>query len=186
MIKILDQEKIQVSWGIDLFAKFVVLAAKNSAFDLSLIDTFQQDLARLSADISNENFSNKIAEKLNDTIKQLNTQMKLKCDPSKYAPFPLFSFVNPKYERSGVLDQLDMVQRTLTEASEAKVLDWVEEGVHFRTILKLFSLVEEGKLHQLEAMSQLAKEIDQINVSLLQNFQLPPINLSAYESKEIL
>lgn len=179
MVDVADQEKVQVGWGIALFAKFLFLAEKSGAFDPAHTVHFRQEVAKLEEDIQKGESAVKGIERLNQIINKLNSEMKQNSEPAKYAPFPFFSSVK-QGERSGVLDQFDMLQRTLTEASEAKVMDWVKEGEYFKEILKLFTLVEKGKLNPHEAMAQLAKAIDQVNSTFPKDFQLPSINLNAY------
>ncbi len=156
----------QLKWGINLFRAFLQFAAKREELQLLEI-TLNDEMS---------------VEDLNRAIASVNQEMKTHVEPILYAPFPLFSVAREGNARAAILDQLDMVERTLSEAAYAKLIDWDEESVYFADILKLFCVVEEGKMQPSDAMAILDSAIEKINGSLPESSQLPQIDLTAYEA----
>jgi hypothetical protein len=179
MVKI--HEKVQISWGVSLFKKFILFATERGTFSSSQADRVQKELAELDKAIQGKGTSQLIAEELNRFIDKVNREMKENSALINYAPFPLFSFMTKRHEKAAVLDQFDMLERTLTEAAAAKMIEWSQESEYFITILQIFKQVEDGKIGHQEAMAQLAGEIEKINATLPEKFKLPVIDLKAYE-----
>lgn len=175
------KEKSQVKWGIDLFSRFVLYAAKRGAISPSQAHTLQEELGEFAQAAMGEDAPETIAVQLNQYIGMINAQLKQNTESAKYSPFPTFSFATGMHLRSAVLDQLDMVERTLTEAGEAGFIDWDKESAFFAEVLKVFTQVEGGKMRPEEGMAKLASEIEKINQTLSLETALPVPDLSAYE-----
>lgn len=168
------QERNQLAWGIDLYLKFLLFASQRGTLDPTEVEELEKKLKKLTIEIQKTNTKTSY-ETLNQCIQTGNTQMKQRGNPTLYAPFPLFSYIKEGEEKSGILDQLDMVERTLTEAAHAQILDMDQEGRYFSEILALFSQAEVGKIQEREAMARLAAEIEKINQSLAPEYHFPPL-----------
>jgi len=175
------KEKTQIRWGVDLFSMFILYAAKRGTVSPSQAHTLQEELEELAQAAMGEDTPESIAEQLNQYIGMINAQMKQNIEKTKYAPFPTFSFAVSGFSQSAVLDQLDMVERTLTEAAEANVIDWDIESNYFAEVLQVFSQVESKKMRPQEGMAKLVGEIEKINKTLPSDCVLPLPDLSAYE-----
>lgn len=176
-----SREKDQIGWGISLFRTFVLFAARHGTLKPSSALDLEKEIESLLIENQMDDSQTAVAEGLNRLISSVNSQMKAESSPTLYAPFPPFSFVTEVWARSAVLDQLDMVERTLTEAAHAGLLNWDVEGHYFAEILKMFSAVEQGKISPADAMSALTGAIEKINKSLPVQLHLPILDLTAYE-----
>lgn len=176
-----EQEQTQIHWGIELFRLFIIFAAQRGGVTSAEAQTLQKELQELAKAAEGEDPSEAIVEQLNHYISMVNTQLKQNTPPTAYAPFPPFSFIVEGHERSAVLDQIDMVERTLTEAAGAKILEWEKEGKYFEEILQIFAQVEKGSLAPQEAIAKIIGEIEKINQTLPEKYHLPIPDLSAYQ-----
>jgi hypothetical protein len=177
----LVREKTQVRWGVELFSRFVLYAAKMGTISPSQANTLQEELKELAQAAMGEDSPEAIAGQLNQYIGMINAQMKQNLQSAKYAPFPTFSFATGEHLLSAVLDQLDMIERTLTQAAESGVVDWDKESGYFAEILKIFSQVESQKMRPEEGMAKLAGILEKLNQKLPAETTLPVPDLSAYE-----
>lgn len=176
-----SKEKLQIKWGIDLFKIFMLFAAKRTAISSSQAHTLQDELEELSQAALGDDTPESIADQLNKYISMINTHMKQTSESNKYAPFPKFSYAVEEGLQSAVMDQIDMVERTLTEAVEAEVIDWDKESDFFAELLQIFTEVKTQKVQPYEGMAKLKDEIGKINKSLPQENQLPLPDLSVYK-----
>ena len=116
-----EHQKIQVVWGVCLFHKFILFAQKRGCLQDELIQDTVDDLLKSSKEEADPASG---AEALNQANQKANTPMKdHRTHFLQYAPFPNFSFVKEGHERCAAIDQLDMLQRTLTVAADAKLID---------------------------------------------------------------
>lgn len=175
------KEKTQIKWGIELFRQFVTYSAKKGAISSSQSNTLQDELKKLAEEIVGEALPESIAERLNQCIGIINMHMKQSTETIKYFPFPTFSIATEGFLQSAVLDQLDMVERILTEAVDAGILDWDQESSYFADVLQVFSDVESEKILPLKGMERLIGEIEKINRRLPPENALPVPDLNAYE-----
>lgn len=178
---IISQEIIQITWGIELFLKFLLFLSARGIIDQKILNQKIQELESLRRTCEKENDPTDTSNQLNRSIDLVNQEIKKNTEPNKYAPFPYFTFVFPGEERSAVMEQIDMVERTLTEAAEAGVIDWEKESDYFKEILNLFSNLEENKVRPVEALAKLLSEIEKFNKLTDEKSKLPLIDLSAYE-----
>ncbi len=176
-----SREKIQIKWGVELFAAFVSYAARQGIVSPSQTKMLLGELGELGKAVLGDDSAESITNQLNHYIGVMNAQMKQNMEPAKYSPFPIFSIAMGEHIQSAVLDQLDMVERTLTEAAHAKIIDWDKESEYFINLLKVFSSVENKKMRPQEAIAYLLAEIKKINNLLPSEFTLPELDLSAYE-----
>lgn len=176
-----SRDKSQLGWGIKLLRAFVLFASRRGTLQPSTAIELQKEIDSLVLENQMDGSQEALSKELNQLIASVNIQMKASSQATLYAPFPQFSFVVEATARSAVLDQLDMVERTLTEAAHAGLLNWDEEGRYFVEILKMFSLVEQGKTHPSDALTALTGAIEKINKSLPAEFHLPSLDLTAYE-----
>ena len=155
------QEKTQINWAVRLFTTFLHFAAKSGSLTPSEAHVIRQEC------------TTEDAEALNGAIEKANAHLKV--------PFPSFAFAGGVHKGSAVLDQLGMVERTLTEAAEAKVLDWEKESASFADVVQVFSQVERRKMAPEEGMAKLLGELRRLNESLSKEDAFPLPDLSAYE-----
>ncbi|MCC5832581.1 MAG: hypothetical protein JJU12_06020 [Chlamydiales bacterium] len=175
------KEKIQVKWGVELFSRFVLYAAKRGIISSSQAHTLEEELKEFAQAAIGEDPPESIAGQLNQYIGRINAHFKQNIPPAKYSPFPTFSFATGGHLQSAVLDQLDMVERTLTEAAESGIIDWDKESGYFAEVLQIFSQVESRKMRPEEGMARLAGVIERINQKIDPDSALPLPDLSAYE-----
>ncbi len=176
-----SKEKIQIKWGVELFSCFVLFSAKRGTISPSQAHTLLEELGEFAQAAIGEDAPELIAEQLNQYIGMINAQIKQNVDSTKYVPFPTFSFATGGYLLSAVLDQLDMVERTLTEAADTGVIDWNTESDYFAEVFKIFASVESKKMRPEEGMAKLLSEIQKINKILPAENILPLPDLGAYE-----
>ncbi|MCH9626450.1 MAG: hypothetical protein S4CHLAM2_00720 [Chlamydiales bacterium] len=173
-----NQEKIQLKWGIDLFAAFLCFAIKQGGVSPSQALSVQEELKELA---QTEDSSELVTTRLNHCIERINQQLKQNTDASRFVPFPLFSFAAGVHIESSVLNQISMIERTLNEAAEAGFVSWDEESHYFEAVLKVFSEVESHKMLPQEGMARLIGELNKLNKTLPADSQVPLPNLSGYE-----
>ena len=172
-----SKEGAQLQWGIELFFKFLMFATRKGVLPRAQSSDLQVKLKQLVKTALSEE---EISKQFNRHIEEINTLIKQNADPSKYAPFPSFSIARDPHQQSAILDQLDMVERTISEAAESGVIDWGVEGECFSGILQVFSQVESGKMRPHEGMAKLISEIKEINKSLPSDCTLPLPVIGAY------
>ncbi|NGX60979.1 MAG: hypothetical protein K940chlam9_00456 [Chlamydiae bacterium] len=175
--KILSQEQQQVDWAIALFLFYLSLVEKRGIVEASYLESLKTPL---QADGEAPPEAKK--ELLNEQICALNAHEKTLLDATKYSPFPPFSFAVGEHKLSGILEQLDMVERTLTETAEVGIIEWKEEGEVFSSFLLLFRKLEKGEILPEEAMARLASELEKVNLRLSKPYTFPLPDISAYES----
>lgn len=180
MVLTRDQSTTQMKWGIEMFRLFLLYTTKKGRVPLSEIETLQRALHDLAESIKETSDLEGVVAQLNQHISTMNAKMREHVEAVKYAPFPAFALTDGVHTQSAVLAQLDMVERTLTEAGEANLLDWQKESDFFSDVLRLFSQVETGQIAPREGIAKLATEIKKINTALSPEYFLPLPDFGAY------
>ncbi len=176
--KMQNQESVQLKWGIALLNSFVHFAAKSGSISPSQMRALDGELAEL---IQAEDSSDWVTTQLNHCIERVNQQLQQNTDTSKFVPFPLFSFAAGVHMESSVLDQISMIERTLSEAAEGEVISWDNESHYFETLLKVSSEIEYHKMLPQEGMARLIGELEKLNKELPLDSQIPLPNFRGYE-----
>lgn len=175
------QEKKQIKWAIQLFKVFILFAVKREVISPSQKHTLDKELEELAEAAMGEDEPESIATQLNNYIGMINAQMKQQIESIHYAPFPTFSIAIAENLHSAILDQIDMVERTLAEAGQGGVIDWDEESDYFVEVLQIFAQVETHKIQAQEGMAKLVNIMQKINKAIPPECALPLPNINAYK-----
>lgn len=173
-----SKERIQALWGMNVFLLFLKYAETSGL----LTESYRQEIeGKITSFLEKEN--NTPAA---DYVKELNSEIDLLNKAvlkkgSYNSSFPQFSLASKDFKESAVLDQIDMIERTLSEAAKANVIEWSTEGSFFNDILKLFSNVEKRGVTPEEAMAKLVVELEKINKCLPEEYRFPLPDLNAYD-----